>query len=132
MAVVEKSDRPGRSTALAGCQAKKWFYEVTETMAKSRHLLGKGIAAAPEADWSAILEQKNRFTAKVPEGTVKGFGKAGIDFLKGAAKFSDERTLVVDGREIRPRFCILATGAAPCSCPSQGLGASLPATIFST
>jgi glutathione reductase (NADPH) len=120
VAVVEKSDRPGGICALAGCQAKKWFYEVTETMARSRHLLGKGIAAAPEADWSAILEQKNRFTAKVPEGTVKGFGKAGIDFLKGAAKFLDDRTLVVDSREIRPRFCVLATGAAPMRLPIQG------------
>jgi glutathione reductase (NADPH) len=120
VAVVEKSDRPGGICALAGCQAKKWFYEATETMARSRHLLGKGIAAAPEADWSAILEQKNRFTAKVPDGTIKGFAKAGIDFLKGAAKFLDDRTLEVDGRELRPRFCILATGAAPMRLPIAG------------
>lgn len=120
VAVVEKSDRPGGICALAGCQAKKWFYEVTETIARSRHLLGKGIAAAPEADWPAIMEQKKRFTDRVPEGTVKGFKKAGIDFLAGAAKFKDDRTLVVDGREIRLRFCILATGAAPMRLPITG------------
>lgn len=38
VAVVEKSDRPGGTCALAGCQPKKWFYEATETVARSRHL----------------------------------------------------------------------------------------------
>ena len=41
VAVVEKGDRPGGTCALAGCQPKKWFYEVAETVARSEHLTGK-------------------------------------------------------------------------------------------
>ncbi len=40
VAVVEKSDRPGGTCALAGCQAKKWFYEGMEVVAKSKHPSG--------------------------------------------------------------------------------------------
>ena len=43
VAVIEKSDRPGGTCALAGCQPKKWFYEAAESIAKSRHLVGQGI-----------------------------------------------------------------------------------------
>ncbi|HSL41744.1 MAG TPA: FAD-dependent oxidoreductase, partial [Desulforhopalus sp.] len=38
VAVVDRSQTPGGICALHGCQAKKWFYEVTETIARSRHL----------------------------------------------------------------------------------------------
>ena len=34
--MVELSDRPGGTCALHGCQAKKWFYEGTEIVARSR------------------------------------------------------------------------------------------------
>lgn len=33
VAVAEKSDTPGGTCALAGCQAKKWFYEGVEVAA---------------------------------------------------------------------------------------------------
>ena len=38
VAGVENSATPGGICALAGCQAKKWFYAATETMARARHL----------------------------------------------------------------------------------------------
>ena len=43
--MVEHSDRPGGTCALSGCQAKKWFYEGTETVARARHLQSIGIAS---------------------------------------------------------------------------------------
>jgi glutathione reductase (NADPH) len=58
VAVVEKSDRPGGTCELAGCQPKKWFYEAAEAIAKSRHPEGKGIVAASEGNWGQVLEQK--------------------------------------------------------------------------
>ena len=35
--LVEYSELAGGTCALSGCQAKKWFYEGTETVARSRH-----------------------------------------------------------------------------------------------
>ena len=120
VAVVEKADRPGGICALAGCQPKKWFYEATEVIARARHLEGKGIVAAPEGDWARVLEQKQRFTAGIPERTIKNFQEAGIDFVSGEAAFLDDETLSVNGNRIQARFFILAVGAKPMQLPIEG------------
>jgi len=51
LALVEQSNRPGGTCALRGCQAKKWFYEGAETIARTRHLAGTGIEKPAVASW---------------------------------------------------------------------------------
>ena len=101
VAVVEMTDRPGGTCALAGCQPKKWFYEAAEAIAKSRHLEGKGIVAAPVGNWARVLEQKRQFTSRIPEGTIRNLQEAGIDLLPGTASFLDDITLSLDGKTDR-------------------------------
>ncbi len=120
VAVVEKSDRPGGTCALTGCQPKKWFYEVMEAIAKSRHLTGKGIASASTGNWSQIVAQKNNFTSRIPEATVADLKEDGIAFLPGCARFLDPHRMAVDGQSVTARFYILATGAVPMSLPIKG------------
>ena len=120
VAVAEKSETPGGVCALAGCQAKKWFYEAAETVARSRHLAGKGMVAEARADWAALLAEKNRFTAGIPDATVEGLYEAGIDFLEGEVKFTGPDTLTVDGEAVAARFVVLAAGARPMDLPMEG------------
>ncbi|MGD8993190.1 MAG: FAD-dependent oxidoreductase, partial [Desulfobacterales bacterium] len=122
VAVVEKSERPGGTCALVGCQPKKWFYEAAEAVAKARHLEGKGIVAAPEGNWAQVLEQKQRFTDSIPEGTIENLQTAGIDFVAGSAAFADEKTLSVNGKRLQAKFFVLATGARPMELPIDGIG----------
>lgn len=121
VAVAEMADRPGGTCALAGCQPKKWFYEATEAIARSRHLEGKGIVAAPEGNWAQVLEQKEKFTSRVPEGTIENLQKAGIEFVAGPATFLDNETLSVNGTRIQAKFFVLATGAKPMKLPIEGM-----------
>ena len=121
VAVVEKSDRPGGTCALAGCQPKKWFYEAAEAIAKARHLEGKGIVAAPEGNWTQVLKQKRQFTSRIPEETIQNFQKAGIDLLTGTAVFLDDKSLSVNGKRIQAKFFVLATGAKPMELPIEGM-----------
>ena len=121
VAVVEKSDRPGGTCALSGCQPKKWFYEAAEAIAKARHLEGKGIVAAPEGSWAQVLEQKQQFTDSIPEGTIENLQEAGIDFVAGTATFTDEKTLSVNGKRLQAKFFVLATGAQPMHLPIAGI-----------
>ena len=121
VAVVEKSDRPGGTCALAGCQPKKWFYETAEAIAKSRHLEGKGIVAAPEGNWAQVLEQKRQFTSRIPEGTIKNLQEAGIVLMPGTASFLDDKTLSVNGKRIQAKFFVVATGAKPMRLPIKGI-----------
>ena len=121
VAVVEYSARPGGTCALAGCQPKKWFYEAAETIAKSRHLAGRGIVAAPQGNWSQVLEQKRGFTSRIPGGTIEGLRNAGIDFVPGTATFSDDKTLTVNGKKMQAEFFVLAAGAKPMILPIEGI-----------
>jgi len=121
IAVVEKSDRPGGTCALAGCQAKKWFYEGVEVVAKSHHLAGKGILSGPHFAWADFLREKNKFTNTVPGNTLNGFKKAGIEVISGAAHFLDEQTLGIDNRKISSRFFVIASGARSMLLPIEGI-----------
>jgi glutathione reductase (NADPH) len=130
VAVVEHSERPGGTCALRGCQAKKWFYEGTEIVAKSRHLAGKGIEVPAVASWRSLRDAKNQFTQAVPDNTVAGFDGAGIDLIAGRARFKDERTLIVDGKSLSAAFFIVATGARPMPLPIDGQGNMITSDDF--
>lgn len=120
VAVVERSDRPGGTCALRGCQPKKFYYEITEAVARCRHLQGRGIAAPAVGSWPQTRAGKNAFTDPVAQRTVAGFQDAGIEFLQGAARYADPQTLLVDGRPLRARYHVLATGARPMPLPIAG------------
>lgn len=118
--LVEHSSQPGGTCALSGCQAKKWFYEGAETVARSRHLGGIGIATPAVASWQDLRDAKNRFTRRVPSETVDNLEKAGIDYIDGRARFTGRRAMAVDGKQVKARFIVLATGATPMPLPIDG------------
>ncbi len=120
VALVENSPTPGGVCALAGCQAKKWYYEAAETMARARHLEEKGVTRLPETDWTRIRDEKRTFTQAIPDATRKGLKDAGIDFIAGTAAFQDKTLLMVDKESIQGRYIVLATGAHPTHLPFAG------------
>ncbi len=130
VAVVEASDRPGGICALAGCQAKKYFYEAAETVARSRHLADKGIAETARGDWGAVQEQKSAFTENVPDGTIDGLMSEGIDYIEGRARFFDDGTLSIDGESLPADHVILATGARPMPLPIEGIEHVIDSSAF--
>ena len=119
--MVEHSQQPGGTCALSGCQAKKWFYEGVETVARSRHLSGIGITSAAVASWLELRDAKNRFTSRVPDNTVNGLKQAGIDLIWGRARFTDRHAISVDHQQLTARFIVLATGAVPMQLPIDGV-----------
>ena len=120
VAIAEDSDTPGGTCALHGCQAKKWFYEVTEVVARCRHLEGIGVTVSPQTDWQQILTEKNKFTASVPENTRSNLKGNGIKYIPGKAKFVDESTIVVDTSHYKADYFVVATGAKPTDLPFDG------------
>ena len=120
VAIVEKSMRPGGTCALSGCQAKKWFYELAEIAARSRHLKDIGITAPPSVSWNQALKAKNHFTENIPADTVASLKGYEIEYLEGEAVFSDANTVLVGNKPIKPRYIIIATGAAPMGLPIEG------------
>ncbi|MEE4242546.1 MAG: NAD(P)/FAD-dependent oxidoreductase [Desulfopila sp.] len=113
VAIAENSPTPGGVCALRGCQAKKWFYEAAETVARSRHLLGRGILKEPQVSWKQIVSEKNSFTEKIPQGTRDSLQGNEITYLEGLARFVDKNTLQVGASSYTARYIIIATGAVP-------------------
>ncbi len=130
VAVIEKSTKAGGTCALYGCQAKKWFYEGAEVIAKLHHMQGKGILSIPEFAWAEFLREKNNFTLKVPGNTITGFEKAGIQVISGVSRFLDEKTLAVDSRKISAKFFVIASGANPLSLPIEGIEHAITSDQF--
>jgi glutathione reductase (NADPH) len=120
VAIAESSPTPGGVCALRGCQAKKWFYETMEIVARSRHLLGKGITKLPGFNWDQVQKQKTRFTSSVPENTIAGLKGSGITFLQGQARFLDATRLRIKDTDYQTRYVIIATGAIPAELPIDG------------
>lgn len=130
VAVVEQSDTPGGVCALHGCQAKKYFYEVAEIAAKSRHLEGLGVIETPRFSWGQITAAKNKFTAGVPDSTVANFKGNNIAYLSGAASFENRTTIKVGEERLEAEFFIIATGAQPMQLPMEGSGHLLTSNDF--
>lgn len=128
--MIDESERPGGTCALAGCQAKKWFYEVAETRAKVSHLMGMGFTTPATAVWADILREKNRFTSAKPEATVENLKKAGIDYTKAHARFVDQNTILADDAPVSADHFILATGASPVSLPFPGASSMITSDAF--
>lgn len=122
VAIAENSQTPGGVCALRGCQAKKWYYETMETVARSHHLLGKGITEPPRFSWEQIQKEKTRFTSKIPDGTIAGLKGSDITYLHGQAKFVDARTLHIGPSDYETRYVIIAAGAIPGKLPIEGAG----------
>lgn len=120
VAVVDNSGEPGGTCALHGCQAKKWFYELTEVAARCRHLQGIGITHLPSVSWQHVLEAKNEFTSGIPQGTIANLKGNGIEYIEGEAVFADADIVQINGTSLRPRYTIIATGAIPMSLPIEG------------
>ena len=109
---MKKINLPPATVTLSKQDARR-FMLAHQRLCPPRHLEGKGIVAAPDGNWSQVLEQKQKFTAGIPEGTIQNFQKAGIDFVAGTAQFLDDKTLSVNGKRIQAKFFILATCAEP-------------------
>ncbi len=120
VAIAENSKTPGGVCALRGCQAKKWFYETMEVVARSRHLLGKGITEPPRINWEQIQTQKSKFTSEIPEKTIAGLKGSDITYVAGQAQFIDATTLRIGTAEYTTRYVVIAAGAVPMNLPIEG------------
>ena len=120
VAIIENTSTPGGTCALRGCQAKKWFYEAAELVARCEHLQGMGVTAPPQVDWQQILAQKNDFTSKVPQRTRKNFKEKDITYFDGTAVFVDKTTIKIGEKHLQAAYFVVATGAQTMPLPFDG------------
>ncbi|MBT0607210.1 dihydrolipoyl dehydrogenase family protein [Aequorivita echinoideorum] len=103
----------GGTCANRGCDPKKVLVGITEALHLSENLKGKGIASVPEINWQELQKFKSTFTDAIPYSTERDLKEAGIEMYHQSPKFLDENTLSVEGKTVKAKKIVIATGQKP-------------------
>jgi glutathione reductase (NADPH) len=103
----------GGTCALRGCDPKKMLVSGAEAADWARRMHRRGIVGELRIDWKELIAFKRTFTDPVPKKREESFAKQGIDAFHGMARFHGPDTVVVEGRALKSRNIVIATGACP-------------------
>jgi dihydrolipoyl dehydrogenase len=132
IALIEKDRRLGGTCLLRGCIPSKAMVKTAELTLQMRHAEKYGIHLQGEVNvnWEATKARKD----KVVEGLVNGLTglvkSRKVDVIHGHGTITSPRSIMVDGREVRARNIIIATGSGTIL-PTDVPGGDLPAVITS-
>lgn len=112
--VIVIDHRPfGGTCALRGCDPKKMLVSGEEAVDAVRRMRGHGVDGEARIDWPDLMAFKRSFTDPVPEMQEKRYADQDIDTFHGLARFTGPDTVSVDGRELKARHVLIASGARP-------------------
>ncbi|MCL6218704.1 dihydrolipoyl dehydrogenase family protein [Zunongwangia pacifica] len=93
-----------------GCDPKKVLVGITEIIERSQNMLGLGISKMPEVSWEDLQKFKYKFTGAIPAATEKDLAALDIKMYHQSPKFLDENTLSVEGKTVKAKKIVIATG----------------------
>lgn len=103
----------GGTCANRGCDPKKVLVGLTEILERSRNMQGRGITKMPEISWEDLMKFKKTFVDAVPAATEKDLKKLGIAMYHQSPKFLDEHRLSVEGKTVKAKKVVIASGNKP-------------------
>jgi pyruvate/2-oxoglutarate dehydrogenase complex dihydrolipoamide dehydrogenase (E3) component len=96
--------------------------------ARAVHEAGRGsefgfrLDGPPRADFGAVMERVRRMRSLSSAGdAVQAVEQAGVEVYLGHTRFTAPNLVAVDGRQLRFRKAVIATGADPLTPPIDGL-----------
>jgi glutathione reductase (NADPH) len=105
----------GGTCALRGCDPKKVLISGAEALDASWRMRNHGVSGNLQIQWRDLMAFKRTFTGPVPVRQEQHYEKKGIVTFHGMARFIGPDTVSVNGQELKARFILIATGAAPVS-----------------
>ena len=112
VAIVDRQPFGG-TCVLRGCDPKKVLAHAGFALDRVRRLNGYGLTGQMRLDWKSLMQFKKKFTDGVPEATREKFSDLGIDMVHGAAHFTGERAVAVNGETLEAEHLLIATGSRP-------------------
>lgn len=94
---------------------------------KQAHAMGKGEVfgikpVVPEIDFAKVHDHVHGVIGAIePNDSVERFEGLGVNVIKGAARFINEKTVEADGKRIEARRFVVATGSSAAVPPIPGL-----------
>jgi pyruvate/2-oxoglutarate dehydrogenase complex dihydrolipoamide dehydrogenase (E3) component len=120
-----------------GCVPSKAVLRAARAAADAREAAAFGVHAGDvTVDFPAVMERMRRVRAEISAAdSAERFAReCGVDVFLGRGRFTGERTIDVDGTELRFSRAVIATGARPATLPIEGLdeaGYLTNETVFS-
>lgn len=105
----------GGTCALRGCDPKKMLRRGAEIIDAARLMQGNGINPGEiRIDWADLVAFTRTFTGKMPGKIEASLDDKGVTTLHGSARFVDENTIEIDGKErLQADHILIATGSKP-------------------
>ncbi len=131
--VVVEKDQPGGTCLNSGCIPTKTLCKHAEVADTVREAEQYGVAikdAAFNIDMQAVVARKEEVTGRLRQGVEQLMSLPGITFIRGEARFSANKTVMVNGEEHTADNIIIATGSSAKVLPVEG--AKLKGVITST
>src|SRR5216684_3586147 len=105
----------GGTCALRGCDPKKMLVSGAEAVDMARRMHSRGVGGELRIEWKELIAFKRTFTDPVPTAREQSFSERGIDAFHGLARFTGADTIEVEGRALKGRHILIASGARPAS-----------------
>lgn len=121
--LIEKG-RMGGDCLNYGCVPSKALIAAARRAHAARTALRFGIDADVTVDFARVHDHVHGVIAAIaPNDSVERFTGLGVRVIKGAARFKDADTVVVNDIEVKARRFVIATGSSPSVPPIPGLDA---------
>jgi dihydrolipoamide dehydrogenase len=120
---IEREPELGGTCLRVGCIPTKAWVQTAFALKEAGEtfrLLGVKVGE-PELDFGAANEWKTQVVKQMTGGVAGLFKANGVEWVKGAGRFSDANTIAVEGGEdVTFKQAIVATGSAPLWPPIEG------------
>jgi pyruvate/2-oxoglutarate dehydrogenase complex dihydrolipoamide dehydrogenase (E3) component len=122
VALIERG-RLGGDCLWTGCVPSKTLLHAAAEVHTARRGDRYGFPPATgPADWAAVVKRVRDAIRHIePHDSPEALARLGVEVLHGTARFTGPRTVSVDGRSLRLRHALIATGASPQLPPVPGL-----------
>jgi pyruvate/2-oxoglutarate dehydrogenase complex dihydrolipoamide dehydrogenase (E3) component len=120
-----------------GCTPSKALIRCARAVHEARRGadFGFGLSNAPHVDFAKVMERVRRIRSMSSAGdAVQVVADAGVDVYLGQTQFTKPNAVTVDGRELRFKKAVIATGSRPVAPAIEGLkdgGYLTNETVFS-
>jgi len=113
VAIAER-DRVGGTCVIRGCIPKKLMVYAAELGAAAGDACGYGWrTGALRLDWECLTRRRNEAVQRLERLHEEHLEKAGVELVRGDARLAGPQLIEIDGRRIRARYVLIATGSSP-------------------
>lgn len=110
---IAESVRVGGTCVLRGCVPKKLLVYGSHFAEEIEDARGFGWEVTGRLDWAKLIAAKDRELDRLNSVYLRMLRDSGVALIEGFAKLVDAHTVEIDGRRIRAKHILIATGGKP-------------------